>query len=380
MTQAPLWDIFCKVVDNHGDIGVCWRLARQLAAEQPVRVRLWVDDLQALKTLWPAAELKDRQSLAGVDVCRWPAKFDADVRVADAVIEAFACHLPPTYIKSMAIKRDQGQAPQWFNLEYLSAESWVEGCHGLFSPHPLTGLKKAFFFPGFSFKTGGLIREKALLETRDAFLQDPATADQWLAQQGVHRQSGSLTISLFAYENPAIGSLLRAWQLSDSAINCLVPEGRILTSINAVLTTQLKAGDQLQLGALRLVVLPFLHQDDYDRLLWSCDVNFVRGEDSFVRAHWAGKPMVWQIYPQDDDIHLVKLDAWLAQQAQISGPALTAAALTQAWNTQVDCAAEWQQAITDQRCWQQQSQAWTKHLNSFDDLASQLVYFGQKSL
>ena len=26
------WDIFCSVVDNFGDIGVTWRLARQLVA------------------------------------------------------------------------------------------------------------------------------------------------------------------------------------------------------------------------------------------------------------------------------------------------------------------------------------------------------------
>ena len=30
--QPLLWDIFCQVIDNHGDVGVCWRLARELAA------------------------------------------------------------------------------------------------------------------------------------------------------------------------------------------------------------------------------------------------------------------------------------------------------------------------------------------------------------
>ena len=41
------WDIFCSVVDNFGDIGVCWRLARRLSAGLGQQVRLWVDDLAA---------------------------------------------------------------------------------------------------------------------------------------------------------------------------------------------------------------------------------------------------------------------------------------------------------------------------------------------
>jgi hypothetical protein len=58
--------------------------------------------------------------------------------------------------------------------------------------------------------------------------------------------------------------------------------------------------------------VPFVSQDDYDRLLWLADLNFVRGEDSFVRAQWAEQPFVWQIYPQADNAHLEKLDAALA--------------------------------------------------------------------
>jgi uncharacterized repeat protein (TIGR03837 family) len=380
MTVATRWDIFCRVIDNFGDIGVCWRLARQLADEHSLGVRLWVDDLPALKRIWPTARLDDRQTLAGVEVCRWPAVFDAPIEVADVVIEGFACHLPTTYISAMATKRDQGQATRWFNLEYLSAEAWVEGCHGLFSTHPQTGLNKAFFFPGFTLGAGGLIRERALIQARDTFLKDPGAADQWLAQYDVVRPPGCLTVSMFAYDNLAIDSLLHTWELADTPLLCLVPEGRILESINTLLATQLKAGDQLQLGALRLAVLPFLPQDDYDRLLWCSDINFVRGEDSFVRAQWAGKPMVWQIYPQNDNAHLVKLDAWLAQQALACATPLAHAALIRAWNSGADCATQWQHAVANRKLWQQQTQAWTAHLNAFEDLASQLMLFSQKSL
>lgn len=387
MPQSPRWDIFCKVVDNYGDIGVCWRLARQLAAERSLGVRLWVDDLPALKAIWPAARLDDEQLLAGVEVRRWHLDFDslsttdlaADL-AADVVVEAFACHLPSSYVASMALRRDQGKPPQWYNLEYLSAEAWVEGCHGLFSIDPKTGLHKAFFFPGFTPRTGGLIRENNLFASRNAFLADPGNSAQWLAQRGVERQPDGLTISLFAYANPAIDTLLRTWQASQLPIDCLVFEGGLLDHINTTLATALKAGDQVQLGALRLFVLPFLRQDEYDRLLWSCDINFVRGEDSFVRAQWAGKPLVWQIYPQEDAVHLKKLDAWLEQTAEVSGSALSAASLIRAWNNQTDCSTQWQQAINEQKHWQQQAVQWAEHLNSFEDLVSQLVYFGQKSL
>ncbi|HET9045379.1 MAG TPA: elongation factor P maturation arginine rhamnosyltransferase EarP, partial [Casimicrobiaceae bacterium] len=42
---AQRWDVFCKVVDNFGDAGVCWRLARQLVAEHDLAVTLWIDVL-----------------------------------------------------------------------------------------------------------------------------------------------------------------------------------------------------------------------------------------------------------------------------------------------------------------------------------------------
>ena len=75
------------------------------------------------------------------------------------------------------------------------------------------------------------------------------------------------------------------------------------------------AGAARTRGALTVRVLPFVPQDDYDRLLWACDVNFVRGEDSFVRAQWAGQPFLWHIYLQDENLHHVKLRAFLQRYA-----------------------------------------------------------------
>lgn len=161
------WDIFCSVVDNYGDIGVTWRLARQLVAEHGLAVRLWVDDLNAFTPMCPGADgTAAQQWQHGVDVRHWPAAW-LPVAPADVVIGAFACQLPAAYVEAM---RALPQPPLWLNLEYLSAEDWVEGCHGLPSPQP-NGLRKVFFFPGFTDKTGGLLREGSLLARRDAFQQ-----------------------------------------------------------------------------------------------------------------------------------------------------------------------------------------------------------------
>jgi len=127
--MAGQWDIFCAVVDNYGDIGVTLRLARQLVAEQGVAVRLWVDDLRALQPLSPATSLTAAQQwLEGVEVRAWTAEAVSGVEPGEVVIEAFACELPAAFIAAMAA---QPRPPLWLNLEYLSAEDWVAGCHAL---------------------------------------------------------------------------------------------------------------------------------------------------------------------------------------------------------------------------------------------------------
>jgi hypothetical protein len=61
-----------------------------------------------------------------------------------------------------------------------------------------------------------------------------------------------------------------------------------------------------------------LSQEDYDRLLWSCDLNIVRGEDSWIRAHWAARPFIWQPYPQSEGAHRIKLEAFLKRIADMN--------------------------------------------------------------
>ena len=334
----PKWEIFCQVVDNFGDIGVCWRLARDLARRQQGAVRLWVDDWAVLARICPAAAGMDPAVGAKVDdveLRQWTAAFVA-FAPGEIVIEAFACELPPAQLEAMAA---QPVPPVWINLEYLSAEDWVAGCHGLASPHPRLPLVKHFFFPGFDADTGGLLREADLLALRDRFVMQPQGRAAWRAARGLPgADDDALVVSLFAYEQPAVRALLHAWEQSPRPVHVLVPVSRILPDVAAALDCPMaEVGTRIERGALCVQVLPFTDQDGYDELLWACDLNFVRGEDSFVRAQWAARPFVWQIYPQTDAAHHDKLEAFLTRYL-VGLPPAAAAAQARFWRAWNDCA------------------------------------------
>ena len=299
------YDLFCRVIDNFGDAGVCWRLACDLVARGQT-VRLFIDDATALQDMAPLAQRpREVQVLA----------FDTPASPADTVVEAFGCDPPAPYVRAMATAT---RAPVWINLEYLSAEPGVERLHGLPSPQA-NGLIKWFFYPGFTSGTGGLLREPGVGAARAAF--DAVSAAHWLqalGPVGVKPRPGERLVSLFCYANPRLPTLLQA--LAQQPTLLLVTPGLAAQQM-AVLPGPLPPG-------LRAHALPWLSQPDYDRLLWACDLNFVRGEDSMVRAHWAGRPFVWQIYPQPDGVHAGKLEALLNRMA-LPAPA---AALWRAWN------------------------------------------------
>jgi uncharacterized repeat protein (TIGR03837 family) len=362
-------------VDNYGDAGVCWRLARQLANEHGLSVRLWIDDLTPLARLCPEAAIHaDQQLVAGVDVRHWSADFPA-TEPADVVVEAFACELPPSYLTAMAACTPR---PCWINLEYLSAESWVEDCHRMASPHGSLPLTKYFFFPGFTAKTGGLLKERSYEPRRQAF--DSGAFRDSLGLPA--RRADELCVSLFGYENAAVNGLLSAWAQGATPVTCLVPEGRLLPDVCRFLNVaQAKSGDRFERGALTVQVLPFLPQDDYDRLLWLCDLNFVRGEDSFVRAQWAAKPFVWHIYPQEEDHHRIKLKAFLDRYVP-SLPTGDAAALSEfwwAWEAGVGADAAWSHMQAALPALAAHARKWAADLGNHPDLAAQLVSFSLES-
>ena len=296
-----LWDIFCKVIDNHGDIGVCWRLSVQLA-HRGEQVRLWVDDASALQWMAPDGG-------ARVQVLPWADQSTAEA--GEAVIEAFGCELEPAYQAALAAAtRTRGRQPAWLNLEYLTAEPFAQRSHTLPSPvlaGPAAGLTKYFFHPGFTPGTGGLLRENDLMQRRASF--DRAG---WLRRQGIELPEPARLISLFCYEPPALDELLAQCAAGPNPSRLRVTAGRATAAVNQIVEARRRASPGWPQGSsLSISYLSLLSQTEFDHLLWVCDLNFVRGEDSLVRALWAGQPFVWQLYPQQDNAHHAKLAAFL---------------------------------------------------------------------
>ncbi|GAA5178925.1 elongation factor P maturation arginine rhamnosyltransferase EarP [Niveibacterium umoris] len=373
------WDIFCTVIDNYGDIGVCWRLARQLASEHRAEVRLWVDDLASCRRLLGMCADDGGTPQPGVVVCHWRPGSVPEA-LADVVVAGFTCRLPEAYLAAMAAR---ARPPVWITLEYLSAEDWVEGCHLLPSPHPRLALTEFFFYPGFTAKTGGLLREAGLIEARERFRADAAAqAENWALLGTDAPAPEALRVSLFAYENPAVASLLATWAEGGRAVWCGVPEGRIWQSVAQWLGQPLETGGAVRRGNLTLAPLAFVDQPAYDRLLWSCDLNFVRGEDSFVRAQWAGRPFIWHIYPQDDAAHLVKLDAFLDRYVEgLAQPDAAAVRRIQhAWNAGADMTQAWADFGAALPSLNAHADAWCAQQAAAPDLASVLAQFTKTKL
>lgn len=358
----PPFDLFCRVIDNYGDAGVCWRLARQLA-DMGCAVRLWIDRLAVLAQLLPELDAAGGgQRIRGVEILPWHQAEQASAPRGGVVIEAFACMLPPAYEAGMA-----QQDCLWINLEYLSAEDWVGGCHGLPS-RQANGVPKYFYFPGFTPSTGGLLREPDL-QARQAQAQATDRRVRLQALTGIATDAmppEARCALLFAYPDAPLDGLRDAFARQQTPTWLLVPG----TPASAV------RGQ----GNLTVVTIPFVPQARFDELLWCCDLNFVRGEDSLVRAQWTGSPLVWQIYAQDDDAHRIKLEAWMQAAAWPED----VCALHRAWNGRDDdrMAQALSAALKPQPWakWAECSRRWTEKLSRMPDLAGRLVEFCQEKL
>jgi len=360
-----LCDIFCRVIDNYGDIGVCWRLAADLAARGQ-QLRLWVDEPSALQWMAPGAL---QGSWPGVAVLKWTqAQLPENLQslpAADVWIEAFGCELPAEFVAHFAQRLPPGSAPPvWLNLEYLSAESYVERCHALPSPvmqGPARGWTKHFFYPGFGAATGGLLRETDLLPPLQHEASQPRQVDV------------PLRISLFCYEPPALRPLLEQFMASPRPVELQVTAGRAAKAVRRHM------GEATARGALQLNHLPHLSQTAYDQLLQRCDLNFVRGEDSLVRAIWAGKPFVWNIYAQDDQAHHDKLEAFL-QRLQFSD---AVCGLHRIWNQLEPLPSGTSGFLAlgqaELQQWRNEVEAARAQLLAWPDLSSQLLEFVLKN-
>lgn len=380
-------DVFCRVVDNFGDIGITWRLVRQLQREHHWSIRLWVDDLKSFQRLEARVYLHAlQQVIEDIEIIHWgdPAP---DLIPYPLVLCSFSCDLPATYIAQLH------QRPAlWINLEYLSAETWVEGCHGLPSLRG-DGLSSYFFFPGFNANTGGLLRERELLSQRNAWQKNIDSQHQLLERLGVSAKAleallpqptapsasreierrrqgetqGARLLTLFCYPHAPIAQMLEALCADSRASIVLIPGG---------IAPEFATGRRGPLQQVYIERIPFVSQPEYDQLLWMADLNFVRGEDSVVRALWAGKPLVWQIYPQTEGTHLIKLDAWL----KISNLSADIQALLRYWNADsaaADLSADFEQALQPKAFaqWSSDALALSHTLSQVTDFAQALQDF-----
>ncbi len=370
--RQAFW-IFCSVVDNLGDAGVCWRLARQLAADHAIDPTLIIDQPATLSLIEPRLR-SPIQSLDGVTIVAldsfssWlqgnsavpdPAGIraplstrtgpDSELRSPAVIISAFGSALPAMLRTELA----GGPArPLWIHLEYLSAEDWVESCHGLISVKPDDGAREHFLYPGFTKRTAGLLRETGLIRAREDFVRSNGPA-QFLSRMGSAPVAGQLAVSLFCYPSAPVGAWLEALSESRQETVVYAAAGSADQALLARYGRLPALGERFQDGSLSLLRLPMLSQADYDRLLWSCSVNFVRGEDSWIRAHWAGVPFVWQAYPQTEDTHLAKLDAFLQKIRESAADPdclLATENMMRRWNgaAQSSCLAQDWAAMVDQ--------------------------------
>lgn len=283
-------DIFCRVIDNFGDAGVMWRLARALRAEG-YAVRLIIDDPSTLRALAGCASQTPTEKIGSdesIEVCLWKKDWDTascPLLPASVVIEGFACRLPPDYQAKMA-----KTSPAWFNIDYFSAEDWIEDCHLVPSIDPASGLIKTNYFPGVTEKSGGLIIEKDYEHNKHLFLSKQL------------KNPNALRVLFFAYPYGPIEKIAQALCDVKRPIELSVTQceaGKLLAEALSKRTN----------SRVTVNCLPFVSQKEFDSLLWSSDIVFIRGEDSAARAMIAAVPFLWHIYHQDDDVHMLKLRA-----------------------------------------------------------------------
>lgn len=369
--------IFCTVVDNFGDIGICWRLAKQLQQEHHCAVLLYVDDLASFQRICPEVDpTQAAQTIEGIRVGLWSAEFTALANdTPQLLIEAFACNIPQSYLLQCQL---QSQVPVWINLEYLTAESWAADCHGLASPQAGLSLKKYFYFPGFTERYGGLLREAPVVAQATAIRHDCALQAQFWQRIGIaDAMQFTYKISVFAYSQQGISAWFE-WLATQAATSLLlVPQGVLAQQL--ITKYPVLAQGRLQLGTLTVQIMPFIPQPDYDRLLACCDFNFVRGEDSIIRAHWAGRPFIWQIYRQDEQAHLQKLHAFLDLMLE-DAPLPLADWIRRAhdaWEQEQNFVDVWAELASNRSQYADYVLEWQRKLTAHEDLASNLVRFAK---
>ncbi|WP_257012124.1 elongation factor P maturation arginine rhamnosyltransferase EarP [Snodgrassella alvi] len=383
-SMAEAW-VFVRVIDNYGDAGVGWRLSCLLAEYLLMHVRLWIDDTDALNKLLPAPE---KQARITIEAWQGDAMMQQQLSAAAdpvLVIETFGCELPPQVLERMRQCR-----PLWLNWEYLTAEDWAVGLHAMSSLQP-NGLEKYFWFMGIDADSGGLLREPDYLAEREKFRQQPQLQQAFRQEYGLPLQHTGQLWLVFAYTSGQWAQWMAMWQQADTPVTLWLAGGQVIESLRAaklIAPEELQQeGDICELGNVTLVRIPFVPQAAFDRLLWLADAAIVRGEDSFVRALWAGLPFFWHIYRQDDDVHLQKLHSfwfkamqgWPAELRQaftvLSDDLNGAGAVSSLKREQA-----WQYLYAHWQSWVKSAAAWSEMLHGQDNALEKLARFSHLPL
>lgn len=323
-------DILCRVVDNFGDIGVAWRLAKAVRAyDRGVDLRLVVDDLAAFAALHPGIDpAAPVQADPVATVLRWDAAAaHAALPPARMAVETFQCGLPDWYGRRFHDPLDPDPRLH-VCLDYLSAEDYAAEFHLMPSLSPSPAVRRLFAMPGFAAGTGGLILDPGFLAARGRWRAArrsgalPAARRDWLdglalGPAAADFPDGGFWLSVFSYERdyaPLLRDLPR-WR-PDAAV--LLAAGR---SAGPFLAAWEAAGRPLP-----VLALPFLPQESWDEAMLACDCNIVRGEESLARACLSGLPFLWQAYLQDGGHQAVKSAALARRVAGHLPPGPAAAA------------------------------------------------------
>ena len=332
--SCTLW---CRVIDNFGDAGVAWRLAKSLSHEHGWRVRLMIDNLATLSAFVPQCpENCLSAEIDGIEVRLWSATSEREEasNVPDVTVETFSCRLPDVVEEAIAQRFDAGLPAAVFALDYLTAESYAEESNNLISRHPRFGYPKTFLFPGFTDKTAGVVREADAGRRRTEF--SDLRRHDFLSRFGADPDA-PFTLFFFTYPVAPIESLACAMVEAGKPVQVLLAPGEASTKFLAALESM---GSPAH---IRTVQLPMIPQAEFDDVLLASDACLVRGEDSTLRAQLQGKPLLWTLYPQTEETHLVKMrafaplycnslsseaaNAWLSMQEGINADTIT----TDAW-------------------------------------------------
>ncbi len=316
-------DILCRVVDNFGDIGVVYRLARSLSKlDGAPALRLIVDNLEAFGAVCPEVDAqRPVQVVRGWTVLPWSgdAAVLASCRAiyerdpARIVIEAFACGRPE-WLESMLFDPADSATKTIINLEYLTAEPYADEFHLMPSLTRSPLVKKYIFMPGFTEKTGGLILDEPFMH---ALASGRGGAGRHQHRLDVVRRLGlaidsdslrSFWIVVFGYERDYERIIADIAEFAgERAVIVIAAAGKSQPCLTAAW--------ELAGRPFPLEVLPFVPQESWDALVLAADFSIVRGEDSLSRAALAGRPFLWHAYPQDGAYQLVKVRALLDRMA-----------------------------------------------------------------